>query len=258
VGIGCLRLAGYLIAALLPLQPAPAGAESVDTILTQLEQRSNGLKDIRCRVKFVEDDRVNLSTLTKTGRLQLMIGDPNAVFLVHFERTEVDGVVGKQEWYLFDGQWLYQALERLQQVTKQEVARAGEKLDLFDLETAPFPLPFGQKKDKILRHFEVTLAAPAPGDPPDSHHLVCIPRADSRMARKYDRLDFFVRRGLNLPVKIVVSKNDGQEVNTADFPDLTEKSINSGVSKDDFARPAAWAKYSEVVEELVPLDEPPR
>jgi outer membrane lipoprotein-sorting protein len=226
----------------------------VEGILTALQNRSDGLQDIRCEVRFVEEDRVNLTKRTKAGRILFLMTQPNAQFLIHFDKTETDDVLGRQEWYLFDGRWLYQTLERVEQVTKQEVARAGEKLDLFDIEKAPFPVPFGQNREKILRNFDVNLVAPAAGDPPNTDHLVCTPKKDSRLARKYDKLELFVDRELYLPTRIVVTKNTGLEVNTADFPGLSVKSINTGVSPKDLEKPAAWKKYKEVVEDLVPTE----
>ena len=240
-----------------PSKPTSASQARIDEILTQLERRSDGLTDIRCKVKFVEDDRINLTKRVKIGRILFLISQPNPHFLVHFEKTEVDGILGKQEWYLFDGRWLYEALERIRQITKREIARPGEKVDLFDLEKAPFPLPFGQKKDKILRNFDVTLVSPAPNDPPKTDHLVCIPKSGSAMDRKYDKLEFFVRRDVHLPSRIVVTKNDGLEINTAEFQDLSEGSINTGVTKKEFQRPSAWKKYKEVVEPLPPAEKSP-
>jgi len=234
-----------------------ANAVRIDEILTQLQQRSDGLQDIRCEVRFVEDDRINLTQRTKFGGILFLMTKPNPHFLIHFEKTEADGVLGKQEWYLFDGQWLYQVVERIAQVTKQEVARSGMEFDLFDLEKAPFPVPFGQKRETILRNFNVTLTSPAPGDPPRTDHLICVPKPDSRLYRKYERLELFVHRDIHLPSRIVVTKNNGYEINTADFPDLSEKSINAGVKPTDFEKPAAWKKYKEVVEELVPDDDGP-
>ncbi len=255
-----------IIVAAAGVQPAIAqdsterptsNAVRIDEILTQLQQRSDGLQDIRCEVRFVEDDRINLTQRTKFGGILFLMTKPNPHFLIHFEKTEADGVLGKQEWYLFDGQWLYQAVERIAQVTKQEVARPGMEFDLFDLEKAPFPVPFGQKRETILRNFNVTLASPASGDPDKTDHLICVPKPDSRLYRKYDRLDLFVHRDIHLPSRIVVTKNNGYEINTADFPDLSDKSINAGVKPTDFEKPAAWKKYKEVVEELVPDDDGP-
>jgi len=269
---GPVRIVMLLIGALMPgvavgqsatqpagnPQPENAVAASapadVDRILTDLQKRSDDLHDIRCEVRFVDDDRINLTKSTKTGRILFAMTQPNPKFTIQFDKTAVDGVVGKREWYLFDGRWLYQAIERTQQVTKQELAKEGEKLDLFDLEKAPFPLPFGQKKETILRNFEVQLTPPAAGDPANTDHLSCKTNSGSKLARRYERLDLYVHRTLHLPTRIIVTKNEGQDINTADFPDLSESSINVGIKPGDLDRPAEWKRYKEVVEELVPDD----
>lgn len=224
----------------------------IDEILTHLQARSDGLNDIRCKVRFVEDDRINLSKRTKIGTLRFLMGEPNPRFLVHFTRIEVDGLLGKQEWYLFDGRWLYQAIERIKQVTKRELAHAGEKLDLFNLEKAPFPVPFGHKKATILRHFDVTLVPPTRDDPPGTDHIVCVPKPTSKLRRRYEKLELFISRDVHLPSRIVVTRNDGLEVNTTDFPDLSSASINVGLTAKDFVKPKAWRRYEEVVEKLEP------
>jgi hypothetical protein len=141
-------------------------------------------------------------------------------------------------------------LERLRQVTKQEIARPGERKDFFDIEKAPFPLPFGQKKETILRNFDVTIVSPKDDAPPNTDHLVCVPKPESHVYRDYDKVEFFILRDVHLPSRVVVTKDDGLVVNTADFPDLSSKSINAGVSKKDFAKPKAWRGYEEVIEEL--------
>lgn len=234
-----------------PEQPSP----EVDRILTDLQKRSDGLEDIRCEVTFSDDDRINLTKNTKSGRISLMVAKPNALFLIHFDKTDLDGVRGKQEWYMFDGVWFHQAIERLEQVTKQMIAGSEQSIDLFDIEKAPFPMPFGQKKENILRNFDVRLIAPTGGDPPDTDHLVCNPKPTSKLARRYNQLDLYVHKTLHLPMRIVVTKNNGREISSADFPSLSEKSINTGIKRSDFEPPQAWEGYKEVVEDLVPRDE---
>ncbi|MFQ5413102.1 MAG: hypothetical protein ACE5E6_01455 [Phycisphaerae bacterium] len=237
--------------------PPPPGASvdtmrrRVDTILTELERRGDGLKDIRCKVRYVEDDRLNLTRREKEGTILLQMAEPNPRILIYFDRTKVDDVRPKKQkqWYLFDGAWAYSAIERVGQVTKQQVARPGERINLFDIENSPFPLPFGHKKEDIRGSFDVALVAPAKGDPPGADHLVCIPKADSRVARKYKKVEFFILRDVHLPVRVVVTKN-GFETNTADFPDLSAKSINTGVRASDFAQPRAWRGYGWVIQPI--------
>jgi len=234
-----------------PSAPPEASASGrIDEILTRLQRRGDDLRDIRCRVVFEEEDRVNLTQRSKHGTILFLIAEPNPLFLIAFERTESEGIAGQREWYLFDGRWLHQAIERLAQVTQQEVVASGERFDPFDLESAPFPLPFGQKKDKILRNFDVALMSPAPGDPPNTDHLICTPKSESHLYRRYDKLEFFVDKDLHLPRRVVVTKNEGLEVNTATFPDLTSRSINAGVTRDDLAPPKDWKGYKVVVEPL--------
>jgi len=256
--ITILALTSANLAALAKEPPAASNQPArVEAILDRLEARGQGLKDLRTKVIFVENDRVNLTTRVKTGEILFWVTEPNPRFLVTFYKTEIDGVVGKREWYLFDGRWLYEGIERLEQVTQREFAEPGERIDFFDLETAPFPLPFGQKKESILRNFSVTLAEPAATDPANTDHLICIPKPDGAFYRKYDQLEFFVQREVDLPVRIVVTKNDRMEINTAEFPGLTRKSINSGVDEDDLEQPKEWKKYKRVVEGPGPSVERP-
>lgn len=231
---------------------AARAKKHIDAILTALEARSNGLRDIRCKIKFIEEDQLNLTTRTKEGEILFRMAEPNPQWAMYFSYTEVDGLPYKKQWYLFDGRWLYQAFERTRQITQQEIAAAGEKRDMFDLDEAPFPVPFGQKKDKILRNFDVTLAVAKKGDPPGCDHLVCIPKKDSRLAEKYASVEFFILRDLHLPIRVIVTKKGGYEVMRADFPGLSEESLNVGLTDAHFAERAEWKSFDRVIERRKP------
>ena len=69
-----------------------ARAKRVDAILTALEARSNGLRDIRCKIKFVEEDKLNLTTRTKEGEILFRMAEPNPQWAMYFSYTEVDGL----------------------------------------------------------------------------------------------------------------------------------------------------------------------
>jgi hypothetical protein len=255
--MACLAGAGTAIANDEPARPAtepdakPATERKIDPkidqILTRVESRGKELRNIECKIRVFDDDKIMLTQSLRTGSVRYMVTEPNPIWMIHFERVEVDGSRLKQEWYLFDGKWLYDVQERIKQITKYDYASSGEKIDFFDIERSPFPMPFGQKKTQILDNFEVSLVEPGKKDPPNTDHLVCIPRTGSRLARDYTMLEFFIRRDLNLPSRIIVRKNDGDDIRTVDFPDLSEKTINAGLDKKAFARPKAWSGFEEVM-----------
>ena len=153
--------------------------------------------------------------------------------------------------------WDRLALEKVVYTRSLSQTRAfpGEKVDLFDLDTAPFPIPFGQKKDQILKNFEVKLVPPSGGDPAGTDHLMCIPKPGAAMSKDYEKLEFYVSRELHLPVKVVATELGGKKVTTAIFPDLAKDSINAGLSDKDFAEPGEWKKYG-TVEEPLPKQQP--
>ena len=231
--------------------PQPAGDPRVDAILTQLEARGEAIHNLHGAVRLVEVDKINLSQRVKKGEVLFDLAEPQR-FLVRFDKTFIDDQQYGKEWYLFDGQWLHEANQRLKKVTRRQIARPGEHVDFFDLETAPFPLPFGQRKDQILEQFLVAWQPPAEGDPPNTDHLICVPRPQSRLEGEYDKLEFYVLRDLHLPRRIVITRNSGYEIITAEFPDLTEASLNQGLGKDTFTPPKEWKQYETIVEPIEP------
>ena len=79
---------------------------------------------------------------------------------------------------------------------------------------------------------------------------MCTPRPEGKFYDRYDKLEFYIHQSIHLPVKIVMTKNEGLEINTAEFPGLSEKSINTGLKAKDFRPPRNWKKYKVVEEKL--------
>jgi len=239
----------------------PENEARIRTILEAMEARGDSVQNLRCRVEYTVEDLIGLSDFTKFGEIRYRREKPNPTFFILFEKMHEGGiVVRKKEWYLFRDRWLYEAKEASQTVIEREVVREGETIDLFSLEKTPFPIPFGQRKDEILRHFQVALSATTPDDPGNTDHLVCIPRTGSKLAEQYTRLEFFVDRALHLPVKIVAYEADPVDrsgppakIMRAVFPDLTAHSINTADVEKTFQLPPDTQTFSRVKE---PLPEP--
>ncbi len=191
---------------------------AAETILDRLEARGKEIKDIEAALVFVKHDPVFDSTEKFEGTVLFKEEKPNPRFLIRFDRSNLNGRVNeKKEWHVFDGRWYIEAREKNTSIIKHEVLRPNEKREVFRLGQGPFPLPFGQKKADILKHFTVKLIAPAPKDPPDCDHLELTPLPETEMNRKYDKMHFFIDRKLRLPSRVqTVEKESGDEL-TATF-----------------------------------------
>lgn len=225
--------------------PAVCAADpsaSVIEILERVEAKGADVDDLKCDLVYTVDDRITDDTTKRTGTIQFKKQRPNPRFLVTFAKLIQDGVVHRtRRWYLFDGRYLFEANERSKSIIRRDIAPPGKEIDLFSIEKAPFPIPFGQKKAEILHHFNVTLGESTDAD---VDHLICTPKKTSRLFDDYSVVEFHVSRTLNLPTKIVMTTNPPDKVMTAEFPKLTQASINNNLRDSSFELPRETKKYA--------------
>lgn len=229
-------------------QPAPLDP-AVERILDRLEIKD--VRDVQADLVYIKKDPLINYEQKYKGILRFIEDKPSPRFLIRFDQCIIEGVVEKEkEWHVFDGRWYIEARERSKQVIKREVVRADEKADdLFRIGKGPFPMPFGQKKGDIVRHFTIKLVAPAPADPPNSDHLECTPLPGTELDRRYGKVHFHIDRTLDVPVRVAtVAKEDKQEI-IASFSNVR---LNKGMAASDVNLPSLPGY--EVREE--PLDEP--
>jgi hypothetical protein len=215
-----------------PPQPALAssGDAKIDRLLDRLEVKGQAIKGLKCNLFYkhvtvepVEDERV------KEGELLFARAEPNSKFLVVFRKLRADGIERETgEYYAFDGRWLTERNDKAKTVVKREICRAGEKTDPFKIGQGPFPLPFGQKREEILHNFKVELADFTLGDPRNTDHLRCVPKPDTELAGRYSRVELFIDRGLELPVRIVTENvKDGSRIEV-DFKNVDANEAPAG------------------------------
>lgn len=233
-------------------QPVEGLSTAAEAILDRLEKMV--VRDVESPLMFRKYDPVLDSTEKHEGMLYFKRAEPNPAFLIHFDKTIHDGIVRNlKEWHAFDGRWYSEARESTLSIVKREIVRPGETLNVFELGKGPFPLPFGQKKSEILRHFTVQLAPPAKDDPANCDHLVCTPISGTDMARKYNTVHFYIHRTLDLPIRLTtVSKETDEEIQV-DFPADRIK-VNQNLPADKAAMPRLPQEYKITEERLSESD----
>lgn len=228
--LSCLALSCPKLQSLANPTTQPAPAATVDSVLDRLEAEGRRINDLRCDIDWkIEDARVFEKTV-KRGSLMFLVAEPNSVLRIDFTQLfDSDGTVrNRLEQHIFDGRWYTEARESTRTVVRREMARKGEKVDLFSIGSSHFLLPFKQKKQDILHHFAVTVDA----DSDTTYlNLKCVPRSNSHLADDYREIHFHISRKTGLPVSIVLyQKKDGKVV-TVDFKRVR---INTGLPRGLF------------------------
>jgi len=121
--------------------------------------------------------------------------------------------------YAFDGMWLTIARHRIKNMTRIQVAAKGETVEPLRIGRGPFPLPFGQTTADMLKHFRAVTREPRDSDPPGSDYLLLIPHATRAKDLSFVRLEMWIDRKTDLPIK-VVSKDKSKNVTTVNFREI--------------------------------------
>lgn len=246
------------------VETQPALDPTVDKILTRLETRE--VRDLHAKVnwklQYVTD--TDEDAVTKVGELWYQQQKPVAKFLVHFTAKITGGRKNDlDERHMFDGRWYVEMKSETRTFERREVRREGDVGNPYRIGEGPFPVPFGQKKADILKEFEVSLAAPAETDPPDTDHLKLMPRVETETGRSYKQVDVWVAREgpqHGLPIKLHTSKKDGTgKINSYLTITFADARLNEGFSGSVFELrpPAGYDVHEETLDPITPPEGTP-
>lgn len=240
-----------------PADRPSSGDTETDRILDRLEAKGKAISGLASKLtyKYVTGPPVE-DTMTKLGRLlfkRALPGQTNSMFLIEFDKRIADGAQMKRiEKFAFDGEWLTEFNETSRSVTRRQIVRQGERIDPFKLGSGPFPMPFGQKRDEILHEFDVTRQKPELEDLPGTTHLHCVPRPGTQLSQKYSRVEIYIDRKIELPIRIVSeSKKDGSRIEV-DFKEIDISAAPAG-SRFTIKCPDGFQEQFEPLPPLVEL-----
>jgi hypothetical protein len=151
--------------------------------------------------------------------------DSPAKFRIHFKTIrQGDGrPVKNVEDYVFDGEWFTMRKVNTEQHHKLQLP-PEEKIEAVELGKGPFPVPFGQKAETVLKHFDVKTRPPVKTDPPKTDYLRLVARPRQERRLDVEWLELWVRAD-GLPVKIV-AEDASKNRKTVEFKNIvTPKSL---------------------------------
>jgi hypothetical protein len=255
--VATVRLHPAPATASAPVATAPA--EQVDPsamkILRRLEAAAGKFPLLTAELDYREDLLQVGDVERRSGKVyyQAAAKDTPARFRIHFDTLrQGDGPKRKNvEDYAFDGEWFTLRKERPKQHHERQVVAPGEKLEALELGRGPFPIPFGQKVETVLKHFRVSTRPPASTDPKGCDYLKCVTRPAQKRELNVVWLEMWVQRETGLPIRIV-AEDASQNRKTVQFDKIdTPKSFSDKTFRIPPPRPGSGWEYK-----VYPMEKP--
>lgn len=224
---------------------APAITPQARAILDALEKSGEKYTTTLADVVFTVEDRAVGDAEERSGAViyAKASADAPARFRISFatlKQGELEAIqkpsfkpLNIKVDYAFDGMWLTKADHKLKQLDRYQVAAKGEKVEPLRIGKGPFPLPFGQKADDVLKYFAVTTRPVTDKDVPNADYLKLVTLPEHQKDINFSALEMWVDRATGLPVKAVSQerkKGELVKVSTAEFKNVqTNKPVEDKV-----------------------------
>lgn len=227
-------------------KPPPAASAEVRAILNRLERAGKTYESLKADLVYTVISPLTGDTRTRTGWVAFQnptgetSGSSSARFRISFKTLKLGNkpATDNRIDYLFDGRWLTIAKHTIKSMTRIQVAAKGEKIDALKIGEGPFPVPFGQKADNVIRMFETISRKTEKGDPEHTDYLKLVPRREHKEEINFTRLEMWIDRENNLPVRIHSTDHNKNRTKVT-FDDIkTDAEIDAGIFT--MKKPAGW------------------
>jgi len=205
--------------------PTPALPPETQELLDRMDEAGSKTEALQARFDYELNQTLYEDIQKRKG--ELLFRAPN---LLRFEFTDKP-----RETFVFDGRVLYHKKDATKQLIIWEVRRPDEPaVDSFELGKTPFPMPFGQKKETVLKHFDVSRdAAEESRDKENRSVLVLKPKKDTPLAETYTAIALWVEAKTFLPTRARLW-DTSENITTIDFHHVE---TNKKVDAKTFVRP---------------------
>jgi outer membrane lipoprotein-sorting protein len=213
-----------------------SATSTVDETLDSLYEVGKDLKSFTADVKLIDVQTAFDDQTTRLGKTWYeRKPDGDSRMRVSFDKVIRDELTSPQKLdFLMDKGWLTERNYDKKNETRLQVLRPGEKVNLMKLGEGPFPLPIGQKRDDVLKQFEVEKIEQATNELPNAVHLLLTPKPGSQFERKFSTIHVWVDYKSFMPRKIETDDRNHTERRGTELGDMK---LNAPVKEEDFRLP---------------------
>jgi len=212
-------------------QPTAADANSVETILKQLKQKTAELKSYQGQVEYKFIQPLLESEALRKGVLYYARFGEQSKLRLNFETLRQDDEKEQKyiEQFIFDGVWLTHIDYQVKAVKRYELTEPNKPLDAFDVAGKNLPIIGFAKTDDLKKQFEVKLVEQQKDKPESSIQLHLKVKPDSIYKDDYLSIDFWIDKELGLPAKVIAVSTEEDLYEIKFLKPKLNKNINTKV-----------------------------
>jgi len=184
-------------------QPKVIDANSIETILKQLKQKTAALTSYQVQVEYRFKQPVLESETLRKGVLYYQRFNGKSRLRVNFQTLKQDDEKEQKhvEHFIFDGIWLTHIDYQIKAVKRHQLAEPNKPVDAFDLASRNLPIIGFTKIEDLKKQFEIKLAQQE-DKAENLFHLCLKVKPDSVYKDDYTAIDFWIDKKLGLPAKV--------------------------------------------------------
>ena len=233
---------------LATFQPKRADANSLETALKRLNQKTAKLKSYEGQIEYRFSQPLLESETLRKGVLYYTKCNEKSKLRINFKTLKQDDEKEQKyvEQYIFDGIWLTHIDYQIKEVKRHQLAEPNEPQDAFDLVSENFPIIGFSKTEDLKKEFEIKLVEQQGKKAGEFVQLHLKVKPGSIYKDDYTSINFWIDKKSGLPVKIVANstEEDIYEIK------LVKPKVNKRIDKKvfDFKIPEGFGKP-----EIIPL-----
>lgn len=205
-----LLMIGYCQAGNCPKSSAPCtspkpDANSVESLLKQLNQKTRDLKSYQCRIEYKYLQPLLESVSLRKGLLYYAKFGKRSKLRVNFQTLQQEDEKEQKhiEHFIFDGIWLTHIDYQIKAVKRYQMTEPNKPADAFELASKNLPIVGFNKIEDLKKQFDIKLVGPKKDKPQNLIRLRLKVKPDSIYKDDYTTIDFWTDKKLGLPAKVV-------------------------------------------------------
>jgi outer membrane lipoprotein-sorting protein len=188
--------------------PAPDAA-TLEGVLERLRQQTNTLTSLEANIEylFIEDPMLMDSRTLQKGKFYFLKEKKRYAIRINFDRRKQDDEDEYKDivQIIFDGVWLIRIDHELKTVKYDQQAEKDKPIEAFEFINRNFPMIGFTKTEELQKNFDIKMLE-NDNDPNKPIHLRLKPKAGSKYAKEYCRLNFWIDKKTFLPTRLVTTE----------------------------------------------------